>query len=154
MDLLKYSLSVSQSAYEQENRRTELINQKKDYIFKWLTIIFGLINVLFPILVKNNEISNKKCFVMYAILMCFLLLDILIVIIMGIPQKVKIYPLGSEILQSIQKNPENFKSERDCTKQQIFYTDVMTQKLSRNNNKQVVWLIGANVIMVVVMVLM
>lgn len=156
MDLLKHVLSISKQAYEQEVKRSEIIASKMEYLFKWLTIIFGALNVVFPIVMKElPDIAGKdKCVTWYIVVMSILVADIIVIIILSLPRKIKVYPLGTDILEKIQKEPDRYMTENECIKNQIFRIDAMTKKLSKNNDGAVRWLRLADFLMGLAMISM
>lgn len=156
MEIIEYCQKISDQAYEQEKERESKINCKADYLFKWLTLFVGIFNIAVPIIVKEAEINYRDfCFiVLYILLMVLVVCAMLVIVILNLPKKVKIYPCGSDILKKIQKSSNENSDDFLGAYQNILYKDVLTKQLSKNNNYALVCVTIANILLLMALICM
>lgn len=151
LDLLERCLAISEEAYKQEEESGRRLREKVDYLFRWLTIFVGVFNIVIPLIAKSG-IQQKSWFVPFYIgLMTVLIVTLVIIITIQYPLKAKRYPLGSDILQKMQKD-EKYRDEKYSVYQNILYRDSLTKKLAINNNSIVRKLRWVCVMMIVGMI--
>lgn len=133
---MQYCLEISEESYKQEQHREEVLKGRVDYLFRWLTLFISIFNIVVPLIVKEAEVDYKdKVFVgLYIILMLLLVVAMLIIIFLEVPRKVKIYPLGADILKKAKEEPDKYTNEIEYRYQKILYRDAATRKIQQNND--------------------
>lgn len=154
METIEYCQKMSDEAYEQERDREKKINIKADYLFRWLTLFVGVFNIAVPIIVKESEINYNDFYfrVLYILLMVLIVGAMLIIVILNMPKKVKIYPSGSDILREIQKNADKNGNKVVLAYQNVLYKDILTKRLARNNDRAIVCITIVNVMLLIALI--
>ncbi len=137
MSVIKFCLEVSEESYQQEKHREEVLKGRIDYLFRWLTLFVSVFNIAVPIIAKETSIDYENCgfVVLYVLLMILLVTAMIIIVCLEFPKKVKIYPLGSDILKKVKEEPEKYKDEMSNNYQKILYQDAVTKQIQANNDK-------------------
>lgn len=148
MRVLEYCQKVSKVAYDQEMERQQEIRRKTEFMFKWLTLIISVFSIVVPVVSKKNQFDcNDKVFrIIYILLMLLLMLDMVIVIFLNVPIKTKRYPCGSDIMKQIQQNRGDYDDMLQLY-QDVMFLDILTNKVSVNNDRAVKMLFVANIIL-------
>lgn len=156
MDVLDFCTQLGKQAYKQEEKREQDIRKRADYLFKWLTFIVSIFNLSIPFIVKAENINYKNAvfIFLYVSIMILFTAAIILVVLAEYPQKKKYFPLGTELLKKAKEDMTKFTDETDLQYQSILYTDVMTKKMSGNNDRLVKLLKGAYLDLMLVMILM
>ena len=156
MDLMKFSLTISEKAYLQEVDREKVIKEKVDYLFKWITFFITVINIAITIMIKQSSIdfSEKKYVLWYTLLMVCLIVSMIDIVLLQFPGKLKTYPLGSDILKHVQENPEEYSTDLVQVYKEILYRDVMTNQLKKRNNHILYGIIIADVLIIISVLLL
>lgn len=139
MNLLEFCLQMGKQTYEQEVKREQEIRKRADYLFKWITFIVSIFNIAVPLIVKTDNIHFKDCafVLLYAAIMLLFIVAVILVVSIEFPQKKKYYPLGTDLLKRAKEDITKFTNETDLQYQSILYTDVLTKKMSDNNDSLV-----------------
>lgn len=156
MNIMDYSCDMSERAYNQEINREKTIITKTDYLFKWLTIIIAIFNIIIPIVVSSTGLNiHDDIFVrLYISIMIVLLLAIVLTIIISLPKKIKRYPMGSEFLKEINKNPDKYKDVISTKYYNILYIDTMVINYRKKNNQEIFLIFIVDLLLVVSFILM
>ncbi|MDD6071044.1 MAG: hypothetical protein PUC12_09585 [Clostridiales bacterium] len=150
MSIMDFGLEVSEESYRQEKCREEVLKGRIDYLFRWLTLFVSVFNIAVPIIVKETSIDYKNCgfIILYVIIMILLVTAMTIIVCLEFPKKVKIYPLGSEILKKAKEEPQKYKDAISNKYQKILYRDTVTRQIQKNNDKTAELLKTVNVILI------
>lgn len=154
MSLMEHCLEISEERYKQEQHREEILKGRVDYLFRWLTLFISIFNLAVPLIVKEAKLNYKdKWFViLYLLLMVLFVAAMLIIVFLEVPQKVKIYPSGTDILKKAKEEPDKYTNEMKFRYQKILYRDVITGKLQQNNDKIASLLKVVNIILAALVV--
>lgn len=147
---MEFSLEISEETYQQEMHREEVLTRRIDYLFRWLTLLVSVFNIAVPIIVKEVALNYKKFgFVfLYVILMLLLIIAMVIIVYLEFPRKVKIYPLGCDILKRAKEEPQKYEDTISINYQKILYQDTVTRQLQNNNDKIADLLKKVNVLLI------
>ncbi|MEY8324694.1 hypothetical protein AALB47_12410 [Lachnospiraceae bacterium 54-11] len=137
MSLMGFCLEVSEESYQQERHREEVLKNRIDYLFRWLTLFISVFNIAVPIIINEAAIDYKNCgfIFLYVLLMLLLVAAMIIIIFLEFPQKVKIYPLGTDILKKAKEEPQRFEDAMSNNYQKILYRDAVTRQIQKNNDR-------------------
>lgn len=154
--MIEYCQKISDEAYEQEKSREKAINNKADYLFRWLTLFVGVFNIAIPIIIKETQIDYKDTWfvVLYILLMVLIVGAMLTIVVLNLPQKVKIYPSGSDILKKIQRDSNKNDNNVFQTYQNVLYRDILTKQLSKNNDRAIVCIVIVNIMLALALICM
>lgn len=156
MSLMRFCLEVSEESYQQEKHREEILKGRIDYLFRWLTLFISVFNIAVPVIIKEAAIDYKDCgFVfLYVLLMLLLVAAMIIIVCLEFPQKVKIYPLGTDILKKAKEEPQKFEDAIANNYQKILYRDAVTRQIQKNNDRIAGLLKTVNMILIGVIICM
>lgn len=153
MQLLELCQKESDLAYEQECEREKRLNQKTDYLFKWLAIISSVIGLVVPIFSKSEVIDLKSTIfvVLYVLTIAFFVSAMVCIVIVNFPRKTKLYKTGSDILTEIENMSsvqlQNFDI-RDISYKRILQKDIILKQLRDNNQKMAKLIIASEILMI------
>lgn len=154
MTLLEMCNESSISAYDKEIERQKSLNTKTDMLFKWLTLLTAVFNLLIPFMVKSNEDTSDDpiLFYTYIGMMLFFGGAFVTILFINCPMKRKLPSLGSDSLKRIQKKLEEEHLDFDDAYREALYkemleTDVITQALRSYNQRIAVAIMVAEVFM-------
>ena len=130
-----YNKSVT--AYERELERQKLLNSRADLLFKWLTILIAVFNVLISFIAKLNLKLKTNVIeqygTLYELMMISFIVAFMLLLIINLPIKRRLPILGYELLESIQNQlndgPFLDDLEKDVLYKSILEQDVLTKQL-------------------------
>lgn len=147
---MEFCLEIGEQSYQQEKHREEVLTRRIDYLFRWVTVFASVFNIAVPVIVEEVELNYKNVgfVVLYIILMLLLVIAMIIIVYLQFPRKVKIYPLGTDILAKAKEEPQKYVDTISINYQKILYQDVVTGQLQRNNNKIAALLKKVNMLLI------
>ena len=154
-----YNKSVT--AYERELERQKLLNSRADLLFKWLTILIAVFNVLISFIAKLNLKLKTNVIeqygTLYELMMISFIVAFMLLLIINLPIKRRLPILGYELLESIQNQlndgPFLDDLEKDVLYKSILEQDVLTKQLRSYNQIIAILLIIADIGMIIGIVL-
>lgn len=154
-----YNKSVT--AYERELERQKLLNSRADLLFKWLTILIAVFNVLISFIAKLNLKLKTNVIeqygTLYELMMISFIVAFMLLLIINLPIKRRLPILGYELLESIQNqlNDGPFLDDlaKDVLYKSILEQDVLTKQLRSYNQIIAILLIIADIGMIIGIVL-
>lgn len=140
LNLKETILSISKESAAQEERRSEVILKKSDFLMKYISAIFVIINAVCIFAITHTSIKPIFVFVYYIATGLCLLISMFFTINAQTLVQAKFFPTGQDILKTIQhnsKDPSNptytfQKSKVDAIKYYGKYTD----SLQKTNDKR------------------
>lgn len=156
LGIMEYCLKISEEAYEQEKERGKVINSKVDNLFKWLTVLISVFNISISILIKGGGINYKdnKFICLYFLQILFFVAAMFGIFLFNLPQKTKIYPMGSEVLKKCKEEPDKYVGDAAIVYQNILYKDVLTRRISDNNSRAVKIILFSNITLILSVICM
>lgn len=156
LGIMEYCLKISEEAYEQEKERGKVINGKVDNLFKWLTVLISVFNISISILIKGGGINYKdnKFICLYFLQILFFVAAMFGIFLFNLPQKTKIYPMGSEVLKKCKEEPDKYAGDAAIVYQNILYKDVLTRRISDNNSRAVKIILFSNITLILSVICM
>lgn len=129
-------LTVSKTSAAQEENRSEILLKKSDYLMKYISATFVIINALCVFAVTQTSISSCFIFIYYIVTGISLLLSTFFTINAQTLVESKFFPTGQDVLKSIQHNSNKpytlSKSKTDTIK----YYSKYTEALKNSNDKR------------------
>ena len=137
MSVLDMCYNKSVTAYERELERQKLLNSRADLLFKWLTILIAVFNVLISFIAKLNLKLKTNVIeqygTLYELMMISFIVAFMLLLIINLPIKRRLPILGYELLESIQnqlnEGPFLDDLEKDVLYKSILEQDVLTKQL-------------------------
>ena len=137
MSVLDMCYNKSVTAYERELERQKLLNSRADLLFKWLTILIAVFNVLISFIAKLNLKLKTNVIeqygTLYELMMISFIVAFMLLLIINLPIKRRLPILGYELLESIQNQlndgPFLDDLEKDVLYKSILEQDVLTKQL-------------------------
>lgn len=161
MSVLDMCYNKSVTAYERELERQKLLNSRADLLFKWLTILIAVFNVLISFIAKLNLKLKTNVIeqygTLYELMMISFIVAFMLLLIINLPIKRRLPILGYELLESIQNqlNDGSFLDDlaKDVLYKSILEQDVLTKQLRSYNQIIAILLIIADIGMIIGIVL-
>ena len=161
MSVLDMCYNKSVTAYERELERQKLLNSRADLLFKWLTILIAVFNVLISFIAKLNLKLKTNVIeqygTLYELMMISFIVAFMLLLIINLPIKRRLPILGYELLDSIQNqlNDGPFLDDlaKDVLYKSILEQDVLTKQLRSYNQIIAILLIIADIGMIIGIVL-
>lgn len=161
MSVLDMCYNKSVTAYERELERQKLLNSRADLLFKWLTILIAVFNVLISFIAKLNLKLKTNVIeqygTLYELMMISFIVAFMLLLIINLPIKRRLPILGYELLKSIQNqlNDGPFLDDlaKDVLYKSILEQDVLTKQLRSYNQIIAILLIIADIGMIIGIVL-
>lgn len=161
MSVLDMCYNKSVTAYERELERQKLLNSRADLLFKWLTILIAVFNVLISFIAKLNLKLKTNVIeqygTLYELMMISFIVAFMLLLIINLPIKRRLPILGYELLESIQNQlndgPFLDDLEKDVLYKSILEQDVLTKQLRSYNQIIAILLIIADIGMIIGIVL-
>lgn len=161
MSVLDMCYNKSVTAYERELERQKLLNSRADLLFKWLTILIAVFNVLISFIAKLNLKLKTNVIeqygTLYELMMISFIVAFMLLLIINLPIKRRLPILGYELLESIQNqlNDGPFLDDlaKDVLYKSILEQDVLTKQLRSYNQIIAILLIIADIGMIIGIVL-
>lgn len=161
MSVLDMCYNKSVTAYERELERQKLLNSRADLLFKWLTILIAVFNVLISFIAKLNLKLKTNVIeqygTLYELMMISFIVSFMLLLIINLPIKRRLPILGYELLESIQNQlndcPFLDDLEKDVLYKSILEQDVLTKQLRSYNQIIAILLIIADIGMIIGIVL-
>lgn len=144
---LQYCLQSAKQAHEQETERQRITVNKAEYLFKYLTLLATVFNIAVPVISKMNNVNPTEHIFrwLYFGMLASGVIGILSTLMIQRPRKIKQFSLGTEELKKVQANPEKYNTECKLIYQEILWSDTITKRMRKNNNKTLKWIITAYV---------
>lgn len=161
MSVLDMCYNKSVTAYERELERQKLLNSRADLLFKWLTILIAVFNVLISFIAKLNLKLKTNVIeqygTLYELMMISFIVAFMLLLIINLPIKRRLPILGYELLESMQNqlNDGPFLDDlaKDVLYKSILEQDVLTKQLRSYNQIIAILLIIADIGMIIGIVL-
>lgn len=146
--LLEEFLKLSTVALEEENKRRTILEQKADYLFKWLTFVISIVGIIVPVVSKQagKDINDKFIIWAYIVTMIFFIVAIICVITINWPRKRKLSILGNQMMSLVKQN--NITDIRDVIYKEIMMKDAVTTGLRKENELKATLIILGNIFLV------
>ncbi len=150
MRLIEFCQQMSDFAYQKESERGKILEQKTDFLFKWLTLIVSIIGIAVPIISKNTAMNvySIPFIVLYAIGMLFLIAAMILILIVHFPRKIKLYELGTDYLQLL-VNDEQLCDEREMEYHKILVDDVIIKDMRKMNQISAIIIMIAEICIII-----
>ncbi len=139
--VMEFCLAASQRACEQEQERLKSMRDKADYFFKFVTLLATAFNIAVPVIAKMQNVKFDML-LFRGLYFCILLISVvgvLATLFIQRPQKFVEFPLGTDELEKVKQNNQQYSSEFNRIYLEILYTDDFTAKLRDNNDKTAKW---------------
>lgn len=143
--MLEEFLKLSTKALAEENERRSILEQKADYLFKWLTAVITIVGIIVPVISKQTEknMSDKFAIAAYSITLISFIIAIGCVIAINWPKKVKLNILGKDMMNLVKQR--NMTDIRDVIYEEIIIKDFITVELRKQNERKAKLIIGGNI---------
>lgn len=139
MDLLNKILDITQESYKQENSRASNLLTKSDYLIKYVTGAFALINVIFVFIAVNKLINLWSIGICYLIIAITMLFCMIYSIRAQILKLGKYFPSGKQILLDIVKKYKEevveYNDQKMINETIIYYSEYIEQLEIVNNDR-------------------
>lgn len=146
--MLEEFLKLSTKALAEENERRSILEQKADYLFKWLTAVITIVGIIVPVMSKQTEknMSDKFAIVAYSVTLISFIIAIGCVIAINWPKKVKLNILGKDMMNLVKQR--NMTDVRDVIYEEIIIKDFITVELRKQNERKAKLIIGGNIFLI------
>ena len=139
LSLRESILSVAIESATQEEKRAEILLKKSDFLMKYISATFVIINALCILYVSNTSIELGFICLYYFATGFSLLISMFFTIRAQILAQAKFFPTGQDIFLSIQHNYNDSNKPYTYTKSKtdaIKYYSKYTNSLNEVNNKR------------------
>lgn len=145
MQKISFVLELAKISYEQELERLKRINQKADNLTKYISIYLVMLNLVIPLVIKENIVLTFSPWICYLLTVIPAVLSLIIAVITQAFDKITLFPMGYSLENDIIDNPEEYDSTLKLESKQIaLYDDAITE-IEKNNDLKIRYIIAGYV---------
>lgn len=134
--ILERILKISKTSYEQEVDREKQLLTKSDYLIKYISVIFGFINIFLPLIFKYEVINLYILIIMYVITTIPLIITLYYSIKSQSLKKAVFFPTGKSMLEKLKTEMNNYCRDDKLINKEILYYSNSTEELQKSNDKR------------------